>query len=260
MNHERPSAHLNIILPVFNEEKRLEQGVLATVAYFDSIDYDDYVLTIVDNASVDATQSIAESLCQRFCQVRYVRIEEKGVGAAFRRGVEANESPIVGYMDIDLSTDVKHLQDMLVVFDSDEQVGMVNASRWASDSDTNGRKWYRNLTSNGLTLMLKAALKMRSTDAICGFKFFRSEFVEQLILQSDTTENGWFYIIELLLRAERTEKKVYELPVHWEDDSENSKVEMIPLICNYCQQIARLKHSFKKERDQARAKAGGIHG
>lgn len=246
---------LNILLPVFNEEKRLERGVRKTIAFFDSIAFDDYVLTIVDNASSDSTQEIAESLCCEHDQVVYLRIEEKGVGAAFRQGIKANQAPLVGYMDIDLSTDVRHLQDMLAAFE-DDQVCMVNASRWTKEADANGRKWYRNITSNGLTWLLRASLKMQASDAICGFKFFRKEFVEQLIGQADASENGWFYIIELLLRAERSGQKVYELPVHWEDDSSNSKVEVIPLIRNYCQQIARLRSNFKDEMNAKQLEVG----
>lgn len=244
----RVKMRLNILLPVFNEEKRLERGVHETVAYFDSIGFDDYLLTIVDNASTDQTQTIAEELSKEFPQVQYLRIEEKGVGAAFRKGVKANDAPIVGYMDIDLSTDIKHLRDMLNIFEQNEEVGMVNGSRWAGASDASGRKWYRNITSNGLTWLLKAVLSMQASDAICGFKFFRKDLVEDLIRQADDTENGWFYIIELLIRAEQSGAVVYELPVHWEDDSENSKVEVIPLVKNYCQQIARLRSNFKNEK------------
>lgn len=239
-------AYLNILLPVYNEELRLENGVKGTVEYFESIHEQDYELTIVDNASNDRTQEIAESLCDDFPQVHYIRLDEKGVGVAFRAGVAANSAPIVGYMDIDLSTDVKHLSEVLNLFRSDEKIGMINASRWNKKSDTRGRKWYRNITSHGLTFLLKTSVKMKASDAICGFKFFRKDVVEALIAKADASENGWFYIIELLLRAERDGYVVHELPVHWEDDY-NSKVQVWKVISNYCKQIMRLRRVFRNE-------------
>ena len=251
----REVCSINLLFPVLNERLRLQSGIERTMSYLkENVDIP-YQVTILDNGSTDETPEIAKALEEKYAEVTYIRLEERGVGIAFRNGILRNTCTVVGYMDIDLSTDVRHLQDVLVAFE-DDQVFMVNGSRWTKESDANGRKWYRNITSNGLTWLLRISLKMQASDAICGFKFFRKEFVEQLIDQADASENGWFYIIELLLRAERSGQKVYELPVHWEDDSSNSKVEVIPLIRNYCQQIARLRSSFKDEMRAKQLKAG----
>lgn len=254
--NNRQFKRLNIVLPVYNEELRLRDGITRTVTFLDSVCPGEYQLTIVDNASLDATQRIASDLCESFPQVKYLRIEQKGVGAAFRAGVEDNSCPIVGYMDIDLSTDIKHLPEMLALFDSHPKIGVVNGSRWAKESETSGRKWYRNITSYGLTGMLKLAVGMKASDSICGFKFFRKDVAESLIKQAGSSENGWFYIIELLLRAERSPMEVCELPVHWEDDSDHSTVEVIPLIKNYCTQIMLLRRKFKSEDNALQEKAG----
>ena len=206
----------------------------------------EYKLTIIDNASTDETPQIAEKLCNEYSQVHYIRIPEKGVGAAVRAGIRNNEEPIVGYMDVDLSTDITHLTDVVEIFKKDKTIDMVNASRWSKESDTKGRKWYRNVTSTGLTILLKLALKMKASDAICGFKFWKKESVERLITEAGESENGWFYIIELLLRAERLGMKICELPVRWQDDY-NTKVTVIPLVKNYCKQIIRLRKVFYNE-------------
>lgn len=238
--------YLNILFPVYNEEMRLENGIRKTIQYMDHIFLGNYVLTIVDNASVDKTMEISRALCDEFEQVKYLRLEEKGVGVAFRRGVAENESSIVGYMDVDLSTDLKHLQQVIDIFRKNTMVDMVNGSRWNRNSDTRGRKWYRSITSNGLTVLLKIILGLKATDSICGFKFFRKESAERLIHEAGEDENGWFYIIELLLRAERNNMKIVELPVHWEDDY-NTTVKVFALIKNYCIQIIRLRKKFINE-------------
>lgn len=238
---------INILFPVYNEELRLEKGIRTTIEYMEKLSSGDYYLTIVDNASTDETANIASKLCESYPQVSYIRLEEKGVGAAFRKGIACNTAPIVGYMDVDLSTDINHLEEVISTFRNDAGVGMINGSRWAKKSDTHGRKWYRQLSSTGLTILLKLTLKMRATDAICGFKFFRKGVAEQLVAQAGSDENGWFYIIELLLRAERNDIKIVELPVRWNDDH-NSKVEFFKVIQNYCSQIIILRKKFRQEK------------
>lgn len=241
---------LNILFPVYNEEKRLRSGIIATEHYL-SVETDlDYILTIVDNASTDKTEEISRALCEEFPEhVRYIRIAEKGVGAAFRAGVAANERDIVGYMDVDLSTDIRHIPEMYAAFISKPPADMVNASRWSKKSETTGRKFYRNLTSIGLIWLLKFVFGMKASDAICGFKFFRHEVVQSLIEEAGTSTNGWFYLIELLIRAERKNMRVVELPVHWVDDSKNSTVHTVSLIQEYLRQIISLKRRLNVERD-----------
>lgn len=233
---------LNILFPVYNEEKRLRHGIVETDKMLSSQTNICYVLTIVDNASIDQTPKIARDLCSEMTnRVNYIRIAEKGVGAAFRAGVAANRSDIVGYMDVDLSTDIRHIPQMYNTFCADPAISMVNASRWSKESDTSGRKFYRNLTSIGLVCLLKIAFGMKSSDAICGFKFFRKEAAEALIAEAGNSTNGWFYLIELLIRAERNGLNIEELPVRWIDDSKNSTVHTASLIREYLGQIVSLK-------------------
>lgn len=238
--------YLNILLPVLNEEKRLKRGVINTINYFSKIGYADYELTIIDNGSEDHTRDIALKLKEKYQQVNYIRLEEKGVGIAFRTGVLQNKAEIVGYMDIDLSTDISHISDMIRIFQKNKKIDMVNASRLNKKSNTIGRKWYRMITSYGLSFVLKLFLHMKATDAICGFKFFRKQAIEKLISSFDSNEKGWFYVIELLLRAERSNLSIFELPVKWEDDY-NTTVHVWKLIKNYMRNIFILRRKFKKE-------------
>lgn len=237
-----------IIFPVLNERLRLESGITRTVEYLQSIKFEDYEIIIVDNGSEDETPEIADGLCRRYEKVRYERIGVRGVGAAFRRGAELSRGDIIGYMDIDLSTNIKHLGEAIEIFRRDSKVEYINGSRFAAQSDTKGRKWYRKITSQGLLILLKVFLGMKCTDAICGFTFVRRETAMALI-EGSSQDNGWFYMIEFLLRAERRGVKILDYPVEWQEDY-NTTVKIFKTICNYIRQIARLFWEFniKKER------------
>lgn len=233
---------LTIIFPVLNERLRLEKGITRTVEYLDRIGFSDYEILIVDNGSEDETPQIADKLCRRYSRVKYEKIPVRGVGAAFRRGVKLSHGDIVGYMDIDLSTNIKHLGEAIEIFKERPEIAYINGSRFAKASDTRGRKWYRKITSQGLLILLKVFLGMKSTDAICGFTFVRKKTAVSLI-KGCSRDNGWFYMIEFLLRAEKRGVRILDYPVEWEEDY-NTTVKLFRTIFNYLKQIARLFWEF----------------
>jgi glycosyltransferase involved in cell wall biosynthesis len=237
-----------ILFPVLNEHLRLENGIRRTAAYLqesmDAAEYS-YRLLILDNGSDDDTPEIGRKLAAEFPEVDYIRIEQRGVGIAFRTGVEHSRADIVGYMDIDLSTDINNLQKMLRIFENDPSVDYVNASRFADRSVTTGRKWYRKITSKGLLILLHTVFHMQATDAICGFTFLRREKAEQLVREC-YNDNGWFYMIEFLLRAERDGMRICDLPVEWTEDY-NTTVNVGKTVRNYLKNIRRLKKAFDRE-------------
>lgn len=233
---------LTIIFPVLNERLRLESGVTRTVDYLKGIGFTDYEIIIVDNGSEDETPQIAEGLCGKYENVRYERISVRGVGAAFRRGVALSRGEIVGYMDIDLSTNIRHLGEALHIFQTVQEIEYINGSRFAKQSDTKGRKWYRRITSQGLLILLKLFLGMKSTDAICGFTFVHRDTALSLV-KGCSQDNGWFYMIEFLLRAEKRGVRILDYPVEWQEDY-NTTVKVWKTVCNYLVQIVRLYKEF----------------
>lgn len=236
---------INILFPVLNERLRLQNGIDKTMDYLrENVDIP-YSLTILDNGSEDETPEIGKELSRKYPEVSYVRVGERGVGVAFRKGIELNESTLVGYMDIDLSTDIKYLGKTIRMFQEKPELEYVNGSRFSKDSDTKGRKWYRKITSMGLVFLLKAIFHMKATDAVCGFTFLRKETADRLVAACGN-DNGWFYTIEFLLRAERMGVVIYDMPVEWQEDY-NTTVKVWKTIKNYLVQIRRLHKAFRQE-------------
>ena len=236
---------LEIIFPVLNEHLRLEKGIDGCMAYMQEHIHIPYQLTIIANGSDDDTPEIGHMLETRYDQVRYVRIDERGVGIAFKTGINNSDADIVGYMDIDLSTDLSYISRMLWHFKNNPKLQYVNGSRFSSDSDTKGRKWYRKITSAGLVMMLKVLFGMKATDALCGFTFLRCDVAKQLVSQC-TDDHGWFYTVEFLLRAEKAGMCIYDMPVEWVEDYDTT-VNVPKTIKNYIVRMYKLKKVFKSE-------------
>lgn len=236
---------INLLFPVLNERLRLENGIERSMEYLRKNITIPYQLTILDNGSDDETPQIGMALAEKYEEVTYVRVGERGVGVAFRKGIELNTCDIVGYMDIDLSTDLKYLGKTIKMFQKYPQLQYVNGSRFSKKSDTKGRKWYRKITSMGLVILLKSIFHMKATDAVCGFTWLRKEAAEELVKES-SNDNGWFYTIEFLLRAERKGMKIYDMPVEWQEDY-NTTVKIWKTIKNYLVRIYKLKKAFLLE-------------
>lgn len=239
------SLSINLLFPVLNERLRLENGIERSMEYLRKNVTIPYQLTILDNGSDDETPEIGMALDKKYPEVTYVRVGERGVGVAFRKGIELNKCDIVGYMDIDLSTDLKYLSKTIKMFQQDPTLQYVNGSRFSKDSDTKGRKWYRKITSMGLVILLKSIFHMKATDAVCGFTWLRKDAAEELVKES-SNDNGWFYTIEFLLRAERKGMKIYDMPVEWQEDY-NTTVKIWKTIKNYLVRIYCLKKAFVQE-------------
>ena len=95
---------LDIAIPVYNEERVLEQSVRTLHAYVrDQIPFATRI-TVVDNASRDATRLIGLRLARELDGVRLVHLPGKGRGRALRTVWLASDARVVAYMDVDLST------------------------------------------------------------------------------------------------------------------------------------------------------------
>ena len=246
---KREVNSINLLFPVLNERLRLQKGIETTIAYVREQVTIPCKLTILDNGSEDETPEIGKKLEEAYPEVTYVRVGERGVGVAFRKGIELNDCDIVGYMDIDLSTDLKYLGKTIEMFQRDPELQYVNGTRFSKESDTKGRKWYRKITSMGLVFLLKTIFHMKATDALCGFTFLRKEEAELLVAES-SQDNGWFYTVEFLLRAERDGMKICDMPVEWQEDY-NTTVKVFKTIKNYIIQIHRLRKALKSEKKGA---------
>ena len=53
---------INIILPVYNEEKRVKNGITQTIKYMDKFYKGKYLLTVVNNGSTDGTKDIVDQI------------------------------------------------------------------------------------------------------------------------------------------------------------------------------------------------------
>lgn len=237
---------INIVFPVLNEERRLEKGIRRTEKFLRCHEEIDAVITIADNGSTDTTPDIIKKLSEEFSNIRSITLSQRGFGLAFREAVLQNDCDIIGYVDVDLSTDIKYLKQVLLGFEKYSEIDVIKGNRLSKKSQVNGRKTSRNITSRGLDLLIKLVFGVRVSDTMEGFQFFRKKCVDRLVVAS-SQDNGWFYCAELLIRGEKMGYRIAELPVVWNDDYD-TKVDVAKLIINYLERIFSLKKALIAEK------------
>ncbi|HMR44034.1 MAG TPA: glycosyltransferase, partial [Saprospiraceae bacterium] len=113
-----------VTIPVLNEQADLEKQVKKLHGFL-SENFPEkglWKIVIADNGSTDRTPEIAESLCRNFEEIKLVKVPKRGVGLALKTSWRQSEADIVGYMDLDLATDLAHFKmvmDVLVRQDYD---------------------------------------------------------------------------------------------------------------------------------------------
>jgi dolichyl-phosphate beta-glucosyltransferase len=100
---------ISIVIPAYNEEKRIRGSLLKTCAYMSDSGME-YEIIVVDDGSSDGTSRIVESMAADSPKVRLVRYEKnRGKGHALRTGALVAKGDFVLVMDADLSTPMEEL-------------------------------------------------------------------------------------------------------------------------------------------------------
>ena len=199
-----------IILPAYNEAKRLEKTVERITGEMNGMSIP-YEIIIAEDGSKDGTDAIAARLAQQNPAIRHIHSTERsGRGRALNQSFASTDAGIVIYCDVDLATDTKHIRQLIDAIKSGSDVA--TGSRLMKDSDVE-RPFNREFASRGYNYLVRFMLRSRLFDHQCGFKAFNRKTI--LPLLSDVKDTHWFWDTELLVRAQRKGMKVYEFPVHW---------------------------------------------
>lgn len=204
---------VEVTLPVYNEERVLAQSVHTLREFFLAGFPYDWKLVIVDNASTDRTLAEAQALAGKYPEVRCIHLDQKGRGLALRSAWLSSKADLVSYMDIDLSTNLKHFPALIEALTKGYDVAIGSRLMPASRIK---RSLKREVLSRGYNLMVRSMFFTRFSDAQCGFKALTRKAAHTLVPLIQ--DNKWFFDSELLILAERKGFSIAEIPVEWVED------------------------------------------
>lgn len=205
---ERP--FLSIIIPAYNEEKRLGESLKQVAAFVAAQDYPIEVI-IVNNNSSDATPQIARAFAEEHPYARVLDEPRQGKGAAVRTGMMAAQGAYLFACDADFSMPAEEIAKFMPPVLSGYDVAI--ASREAPGARRIGEPYHRHLMGRVFNFIVRLLAVPRIQDTQCGFKCFRREAARDIFPRQTIT--GWGFDVEVLFIALRRGYKVVEVPITW---------------------------------------------
>ena len=218
------TPHISIVIPVYNESKRLSSGIDTIVHYFQAQQYSHEIIVINDGSS-DNTLTLLKSYQEDHSNLRVITYEQhKGKGYAIKTGVLDSRGDYVLFTDIDLSTPIEILENFLSYINVNPEVEILIGSRKKSGSNITKRQpFIRQKMGEGFTALSKALLGVNVSDFTCGFKLFSGTLARTIFAKQQIS--GWGFDAEILFLANKQKKMIHELPVTWHND-ELTKVNL----------------------------------
>jgi dolichyl-phosphate beta-glucosyltransferase len=205
---------LSIIIPAYNEEKRIRPTLERVFAFLDAQDYA-WEVIVVDDCSSDKTIEVASGASQGRANFRVLRNEvNSGKGASVRRGMLEAKSGLLLFSDADLSTPIEEVNRFIEK--AREGFGVVIGSRAIRGANiVTHQPIYRRLMGKTFNKIVRVMLVRGIKDTQCGFKMFTREAAQKIFPLQRI--DRFAFDVEALFLARKFGFKIHEMPVTWKD-------------------------------------------
>lgn len=206
---------LSVVIPCYNE-KHIKRQVDIVKQYLDiNIDGADYEIIVVNDGSKffdyepdnDKTRVVSYDV-------------NHGKGYAVKKGFEAAEGESVIFMDCDLATSLKAVNDSLAI---KKDYDIVIGNRYHKDSNVK-RSFIRLMLSKCMNILERIVLGINVADTQCGFKVFSKAVAKDFAARQKI--DGFAFDLEYLYLAKRLGYSVKDIGVEWHENGEESKVNL----------------------------------
>ncbi len=216
--------YLSVVIPAYNEEKRLEKTLVEIDRYFSLQKYE-YEILVVNDGSDDKTFQVAEKLSKQIKNLKIINNKKnKGKGFAVKQGLLAAVAEYILFTDADSSVSIIQIEKFFLYFKQNYDI--LIASRDVKGSVLSpAQPWQRRALGHIFNLIFKTFIGVHGIkDSQCGFKIFTAKSVEDILPRCRI--NRWSFDAEILAIAQKLGYKIKEIPVIWKNDP-NSRVNFI---------------------------------
>jgi len=205
----------SIVIPAFNEARRLRSFLDTVVDYFKGRD-ELYEVIVVDDGSTDRTSAIVEA--RQLAAVRVLKLRlNAGKGAAVRVGMLAARGAYRLFADADGATPIEELKRLEPAVMAGADV--VISSRALVDPGVSVTARRHRVVAGRVFNWLVARVGLEGVaDSQYGFKAFPAAAAGRLF--EPLAIRGFGFDVELLLLARATGCRIVEVPVTWADPPE----------------------------------------
>ena len=216
-----PDPSLLILIPAYNEERRIEP-VLRDYAEFFGKNYSgEFQIVVVLNGCTDDTLGVVRRVGAEFSAVHALEFREAiGKGGALIEGLKlAAHADLIGYVDADGATPPRAFLELVRhIGEADCVIG----SRWVRGAVIHqSQSGHRRFASRAFHLVVQLFFWLNIRDTQCGAKVMKRAVVEKIHPYLRIADMA--FDINLLVSIKRAGFRVLEVPTEWTDQA-GSKV------------------------------------
>ena len=233
---------LTIVIPAYNEERRLPPTLAKIAAFLRLQSYTSEVL-IVENGSTDDTSGVA---------ARFIRDEVRpddpfrvellhsspGKGAAVRHGMLAGQGEFLFICDADLAMPIEEIAKFLPPALKRGSFDIAIASREAPGAVRIDEPVYRHVMGRVFNFLVRVLAVGGIQDTQCGFKMFTREAVERTFPLQRL--DGWSFDVEVLYIARQHGLRLVEIPIRWYYQTD-SRVRPVQDTINMVRELIKIR-------------------
>jgi glycosyltransferase involved in cell wall biosynthesis len=241
---------LSIIIPAYNEEKRLYTSLNEVSEFLHIQSYTAEVI-VIENGSDDNTLQIAEEFAAHWNEqyrdsspsIHVLKESKRGKGLAVKRGMLVARGKYRFMCDADFSMPVTEINRFFPPALNDFDIAI--ASREAPGAIRYNEPSYRHFIGRVFNAMIRILALPDLQDTQCGFKCFRAPIADDLF--SLQTITGWSFDVELLYIGRIRGYRIVEIPIPWYFNPD-SKISV--LHDSYQMGLDLLRIRFNKRRGE----------
>ena len=240
MSTNKILPEISVVIPAFNEARRLPKTLKAIYNYFSSKNYS-YEIIVVDDGSCDNTLEKVANLNLPNIKILSYKAN-RGKGYAVNFGVRAARGKYIIFIDADNSTPFEQIEKLIPYLQDFE---VVIGSRYLKGSNIKLKQpLVRRLVARLGNLLIQILVLPGISDTQCGFKMFRKSAARQIF--SRQTIWRWGFDIEILLISRKLGYKIKEVPIDWYND-EGTKIQSPMVFLTTLGELLHIKiNSLKK--------------
>jgi dolichyl-phosphate beta-glucosyltransferase len=238
---------LSIIIPIFNEERKIRQDILAADVFFKENKIDGEII-VVDDGSEDGSVEVVRSLQGEVESPLTLLINSSNIGKgdAVKKGVLASEGEFILYADSGLTIPFNNLFSGLKLIETGECDIAFGSRKLAQSKILIQKQIDRKITSILFTLIARIFLNIPNyiSDTQCGFKLYRGNLARNLFVKLKTP--GFLFELEIINRALNENYIIKEFPVEWRCDRD-SRINYSSTPISVLKEVINLRRLIRKE-------------
>ncbi len=204
---------LSIIIPAYNEEKRIGRSLRDISAYLATRALQ-YEVIVVDDGSSDETAAVVAAAAAENPRISLIRSDRnRGKGHALRMGVLASTGDRVLVSDADLSTPIDEVETLAAAMSAGNCDIAIGSRALALSNIIKRQPWWRQGMGKIFNRIVKFIVLDGFEDTQCGFKLFNGDLAREIFSRAVT--DRFAYDVEILLLARKSGCRILEVPIRW---------------------------------------------